>query len=248
MPLLVEDVPIESLVPFARNPRNNAMAVDKVAASILEFGFRNPIVCDEKMVVIAGHTRLLAARSLGLTVVPVHIARGMTEEQVRAFRIADNRTGEEATWASDLLVAELASLAEAGYDMALTGFNPDELKALIEVAVSTPAFVPAVPEHLPMPPMMAVAAPTAPPASPVAAPDSPDESAHFKPTLMPTLATHKVNAGEVDQARTKLEGQYQRVRELHEMMCPECGATFYIDEDPAKLNSETTSPDLANGD
>ena len=125
------NVPIADVVPYVRNPRKNTDAVAKVAASIREFGFRQPIVCDADMVVIAGHTRLQAAQSLGLKTVPVHIARGLSAAQVTAYRLADNRTGQDATWDSDLLTTELTALVGLDFDLALTGFNPDELDALL---------------------------------------------------------------------------------------------------------------------
>ena len=81
---------IEKLIPYARNPRNNQRAVDKVASSIKEFGFRQPIVVDPEYVVVAGHTRLLASQKLGLSEVPVHVAENLTEQQIKAFRLADN--------------------------------------------------------------------------------------------------------------------------------------------------------------
>jgi ParB-like chromosome segregation protein Spo0J len=90
----VELMSIEKLVPYARNPRITAHAVDKVAASIKEFGFRQPIVVDSEMVIIVGHVRYQAAQKLALKKVPVHVMEGATPEQVKAYRIADNRTGE----------------------------------------------------------------------------------------------------------------------------------------------------------
>src|SRR5580704_8188780 len=96
----------DRLIPYARNPRKNSQAVSKVAASIKEFGFRQPIVVDRDMVVIAGHTRLQAAQQLELTQVPVHIAENLTPNQVKALRIADNRTHEEAEWDTELLPLE----------------------------------------------------------------------------------------------------------------------------------------------
>src|SRR5436853_6924138 len=93
----VEIWPIEKLIPYARNPRHiPQIAVDKVAASIREFGFRQPIVVDEKGVLVVGHARLLGAQKLGLTQVPVHVAAGLTAEQAKAYRLADNRTNQEA--------------------------------------------------------------------------------------------------------------------------------------------------------
>lgn len=125
------NVPIAEVVPYVRNPRKNTDAVAKVAASIREFGFRQPLVCDADMVVIAGHTRLQAAQSLGLKTVPVHIARGLSTAQVTAYRLADNRTGQEAMWDNNLLGVELKALVGLDFDLALTGFNPDELDALL---------------------------------------------------------------------------------------------------------------------
>ena len=97
---------------YGNNPRNNAAAVEKVAASIREFGWRQPIVVDESMVIIAGDTRFQAAQLLGLATVPVHIARGMSPEQVRAYRLADNKTGEFASWDDARLADELAALMD----------------------------------------------------------------------------------------------------------------------------------------
>ena len=108
----VLDLPLEQIIPYARNPRNNAQAIATVAASIQEFGWRQPIVVDEAMVVLAGHTRLEAARKLGFKSAPVHVAKGLTEAQARAFRIMDNRSSENAEWDKDLLNLELADLFE----------------------------------------------------------------------------------------------------------------------------------------
>jgi DNA modification methylase len=127
----VIDLPLEQIIPYARNPRNNAEAVATVAASIQEFGWRQPIVVDEDRVVLAGHTRLEAARKLGFKSAPVHIAKGLTANQARAFRIMDNRSGENAEWDNDLLNLELADLLEANFDLSLTGFTDDELNALV---------------------------------------------------------------------------------------------------------------------
>lgn len=127
----VIDLPLEQIIPYARNPRNNAEAVATVAASIQEFGWRQPIVVDEDRVVLAGHTRLEAARKLGFKSAPVHIAKGLTANQARAFRIMDNRSGENAEWDNDLLNLELADLLEADFDLSLTGFTDDELNALV---------------------------------------------------------------------------------------------------------------------
>jgi DNA modification methylase len=121
----------EKVVPYARNPRKNEEAVAKVAASIKEFGWRQPIVVDKDYVVIAGHTRLMAARSLELKEVPIHVALDLTEAQVKAYRLADNRVAEEAEWDYDLLKLELEDLGGTGIDLGLLGFNPEELDDLL---------------------------------------------------------------------------------------------------------------------
>jgi DNA modification methylase len=127
----VTEMPVERLVPYARNPRNNTAAIDAVKASIAEFGFRQPIVVDEKMVVIVGHTRLAAAKALGLATVPVHIAEGLTPAQARAYRLMDNRSHENAEWDDDLLKLEFGDLKLDGYDLELTGFDTDQLSKIL---------------------------------------------------------------------------------------------------------------------
>lgn len=129
--MLVTDMPVERLVPYARNPRNNSAAVDAVKASIAEFGFRQPIVVDETMVVIVGHTRLEAAKALGLKSVPVHVAEGMTPAQARAYRLMDNRSHENAEWDDELLRLEFGDLKLEGFDLDLTGFDTDQLSELL---------------------------------------------------------------------------------------------------------------------
>jgi DNA modification methylase len=129
--MIVTDMPVESLVPYVRNPRNNKAAVDAVKASIAEFGFRQPIVVDAKLVVIVGHTRLEAAKQLGLKTVPVHVAEGLTPAQAKAYRIMDNRSHENAEWDDELLRLEFGDLKLDDFDLALTGFVSEELDKLL---------------------------------------------------------------------------------------------------------------------
>ena len=122
---------IDRLKPYERNPRvAPEAAVAKVAASLAEFGWRQPIVVDEGGVIIAGHTRLLAAKRLGLARVPVHVAAGLSPAQVRAYRLADNRTAEETAWDLELLPTEIGELAGLGYDLDLLAFDGKELARL----------------------------------------------------------------------------------------------------------------------
>ncbi|MFV0444381.1 MAG: DNA modification methylase [Planctomycetaceae bacterium] len=131
----VETWPIDRLVPYDKNPRLNDDAVEAVARSIQEFGFRQPIVVDDKGVIIIGHTRLKAARKLCLTEVPVHVACGLSPEKIKALRIADNKTAEIAEWNLELLPIELSELQGLDFDLGLLGFDQDELARLLDPGV-----------------------------------------------------------------------------------------------------------------
>ncbi len=108
------------LIPYERNPRKNEKAVEAVCESIRQFGFKNPIVIDTQNVIICGHTRALAAKVLGIKQVPCIVADDLTEEQIKAFRLVDNKVGELASWDVDLLPLELADIAQ---DLTVFGFE-----------------------------------------------------------------------------------------------------------------------------
>ena len=112
--MLVKLRSIRDIKPYALNPRNNERAVDAVAKSIRAFGFRQPIVVDEVGVIVVGETRFKAALKLGLDKVPVHVAVGLTPAQLKAYRIADNKTAELAEWNDEVLAQELADLQIIG--------------------------------------------------------------------------------------------------------------------------------------
>ena len=118
-------MPIGSLIPYVNNPRHNEAAVDQVAASIKEFGFKVPIIITADKVIIAGHTRYKASQKLGLSEVPCIIADDLTDGQIKAFRLADNKVAEAATWDMDALQAELLQLADMDFNMADFGFDLD---------------------------------------------------------------------------------------------------------------------------
>ena len=122
-----ETWPIDKLVEYARNPRKNDHAVDRVAAAIREFGFRVPVVAKSDGTVVDGHLRLKAAKKLGLTEVPVVLADDMTDLQIKAFRLSVNKMAELAEWDDELLAIELHELNAADFDMALLGFDASEL-------------------------------------------------------------------------------------------------------------------------
>src|SRR3990167_8503460 len=127
----VENIPIAEIIPYSKNPRKNDKAVDIVAKSIKEFGFKVPIILDKNNVIIAGHTRLKAAEKLGLKEVPVLWADDLTPEQVKAFRIMDNKSSEYAEWDRELLKGELKELLESNFNLELTGLRESEINEII---------------------------------------------------------------------------------------------------------------------
>ncbi len=129
--MLVELRSLDSIRPYQQNPRLNDAAVAAVVASIQEFGFRQPIVVDGDGVVVVGHTRLKAAQRLGMTEAPVHVTRDLTPDQVRAYRLADNKLAELAEWNMELLPIELGQLQQADFDLELLGFDRDELAKIL---------------------------------------------------------------------------------------------------------------------
>jgi DNA modification methylase len=149
--MLVAMRKIDAIKPYPHNPRRNDRAVDAVAASIREFGFRQPLVLDEDDVIVVGDTRYKAALKLGLEEVPVHVAGGLTPAQLKAYRIADNKTGAIADWDYERLVQELADLQKADFDINLVGFTTDELQDLFRTEVTEgltdPDDVPAPPDE-----------------------------------------------------------------------------------------------------
>lgn len=146
----IEMRPITDIKPYPNNPRINDDAVDTVAGSIKEFGFRQPIVVDEDGVIICGHTRFKAAQKLGMETVPVHLAKDLSPDQIKAYRIADNKTAELAEWNYDLLPIELGELQASGFDLSVLGFDGDELLKLlsteVEEGLTDPDDVPAPPD------------------------------------------------------------------------------------------------------
>ena len=117
----IHDKCLDEIKPYENNPRHNDNAVDAVASSIREFGFKVPLVVDSEGVIVAGHTRYKAAQKLGLQTVPCIVADDLTDEQVKAFRLADNKVGELATWDLDALKVELDNIGEI--DLSGMGFD-----------------------------------------------------------------------------------------------------------------------------
>lgn len=128
----IELADINSIKPYENNPRKlSETAIEKVAMSLKEYGFRQPIVVDKDRVIVAGHTRFRASKKLGLKEVPITIAANLTSEQINAYRIADNRTAEESEWDSELLKMEIKELELKDFNLDLLGFNEDQLNDIL---------------------------------------------------------------------------------------------------------------------
>jgi len=128
----IEIADINSIKPYENNPRKlSEQAIEKVAMSLKEYGFRQPIVVDKDRIIVVGHTRFRASKKLGFKEVPITIADNLTPEQINAYRIADNRTSEESEWDNELLKMELKELDLKDFNLELTGFNEDQLNSLL---------------------------------------------------------------------------------------------------------------------
>ncbi|RXJ10439.1 nuclease [Lelliottia nimipressuralis] len=124
--------PLKELTPYARNARTHSgEQVAQLVASIEEFGWTNPVLIDENGEIIAGHGRVLAAEAIGIVSVPTIKLTGLTEEQKRAYRLADNKLPQNARWDDVLLKSELRDLASGEFDLSLIGFSEEELNALL---------------------------------------------------------------------------------------------------------------------
>ena len=130
--MIVENIDINLLKPYANNPRKlTPKAIEKVAESLKQFGFRQPIVVDNDNIIVVGHTRYQASRKLGYTQVPITKINNLTKEQINAYRIADNRTNEEAEWDDELLALEIKDLEMKDFDISLTGMDKPELDKIL---------------------------------------------------------------------------------------------------------------------
>jgi ParB-like chromosome segregation protein Spo0J len=128
----IEQVTIEKLIPYARNSRTHSDAqIAQIAASIKEFGFVNPVLIDEQYGIVAGHGRVMAARKLGMEEVPCIKLTHLTENQKRAYVIADNKLALNAGWDDEMLRVELQELSDADFNLAFTGFDENELMKLM---------------------------------------------------------------------------------------------------------------------
>lgn len=148
----IEHWPIERLIPYANNARLHTEAdIEKIAASIDKWGWTNPALVDEQGVLIAGHGRVAAGAKLEVSSIPVIVARGWSEEEKQAYRLADNELAARARWDPDLLRSELSNLKFSGFDLDLIGFEPDRLEDILaglgSSSLTDPDSTPDIPEN-----------------------------------------------------------------------------------------------------
>lgn len=200
---------INEIKPYEKNPRNNDNAVQYVANSIKEFGFKVPIVIDKDGVIVAGHTRYKAAQQLGMTEVPCVVADDLTEEQVKAYRIADNKTAEAASWNFIGLATELGDIQ----DLDLTDFNfsDSEIDGLIGLSQDMGyAFADNSVEK------------------------KENVEGTYTPNYNPTIDTREVTGEDVREAKIKQETQFEQASKVDYIKktivkCPHCGKEFEVD-------------------
>lgn len=149
-PISIEMLPLADLVPYEKNPRSHPPAqIAKLAGSIREFGFIVPCVIDKNNVIVAGHGRVLGAKEAGLRIAPCIRAEHLSPAQIRAFRLADNRTSQDSQWLDDILKDELAALQELDFDLSLTGFDDREIQSLLvdDAELARAEETPPIPEN-----------------------------------------------------------------------------------------------------
>ena len=137
----IKKIHVSKLNPYANNARlHSDSQVNQIAASITEFGFMNPVLVDGKNTIIAGHGRVMAAKKLGLKEVPCIVSDHLTEDQIRAYVIADNQLALNATWDEEMLSSEVVELKELEFDVELLGFSDEEMTTLQEIAKPAPEY------------------------------------------------------------------------------------------------------------
>ena len=131
--IAIQQMNIDDIIPYDRNPRKNDHAIDKISAAIREYGFKVPVIIKSDGTIIDGHLRYKAAKKLGFKTLPVLIADDLTETQIKAFRISINRMADLADWDNELLKLEIQDLKDADFDVNLTGFNDVEIEGFEDV-------------------------------------------------------------------------------------------------------------------
>lgn len=229
LPPDVPRVPLKDLVPYARNARtHSAEQVRQIAVSMTRFGFNAPVLVDASNGIVAGHGRVLAAQSLGLKDVPVVRLGHLSEDQKRAYILADNQLGMTAGWDMNVLAQELDAITSAGAgSLDGLGFSDEQVDALLaglneDVADLT--------SGLGGEPDPVSTAETGQPYKPAPEPAPPPAGEAFAPNYNPDSAPTSTTGADVDRARERLENQFAGTKNQREMVCPHCAEVFYIDQ------------------
>ncbi|CAN5207746.1 hypothetical protein BH09PAT1_BH09PAT1_7470 [soil metagenome] len=202
---------VTELIPYENNPRSNQDAIDVVKASIREFGFQIPIIIDKNNVIVAGHTRWEAAKRLGISEIPVIVSENLTDTQIKAFRIMDNKSAEAAQWDMDKLRVEIDDLSNLDCDLSTIGFDEDELA---DVFYAQDDDAPFDINHRSM-------------NDGDGRGDTGSREPDFHPSVEPTMNKNEVTDKDIDHAKHKLEiGQEDK--KAMGVICPECYAEFEI--------------------
>lgn len=216
----VERRPIKLLIPSARNAWTHPESqVDQLVELIRQFGWTIPILIDEQGEIIAGHGRVLAAQKMGLTDVPTMTARGWTDQQKRAYRLADNQVARNGSWDTKLLSQELIELGDEGFDLPVLGFDEGLIDQLTSFDLPEEDEGPSIHDR-----------PTVQTQSTTYEPNRTAADA-YKPTLAPERAHSDVTQADVDRAANKLNSRPGELSksDLIDLICPHCGETYEID-------------------
>lgn len=202
----IVEIGIEKIKPYDNNPRRNERGVQPVANSIRQFGFKVPIVVDSSNVIVAGHTRYQAAKLLGMQKVPCVVADDLTEDQVKAFRIADNKAAEQSEWNFFKLAEEMSDIV-GEFDMGEFGFGDAELESLSGLA--SDLFGDGDDED-----------------------DDEPSSGVYTPTYNPQTSSRTVTDQDVYKETARQQGEFRQMiapAQKRECVCPHCGKAFYVD-------------------
>ena len=203
---------ITEITPYEKNPRKNDEAVEYVANSIKEFGFKVPIVIDKNGVIVAGHTRYKAAQELGLEKLPCVIADDLTEEQIKAFRIADNKTGEIATWDILSLSDELKSIESE--EMTEFGYDFDDLESILNFGNVINSYISSIDNEMQIN-------------------EETENTQNGITDYKPVIGKQSVNNKDIKNAEKKKDTEYKErviaiATQAKKIICPHCGEEFEI--------------------
>jgi len=229
---------ITDLIPYVNNPRNNTQsAIDKVASSIKNFGFQNPILIDEKNEIICGHTRFLAGQKLNLKEIPCIVVKDLTPAQIKAYRIADNKVAEFSEWNPEILETELSYLKELDFELEKTEFDTSEIDRLIQENIDYEPEIERregegirdyIEEKTEYDNKKEAYTNDRSEANTEEKEERPYEETKFSPNTNPDIEHKEVTAEDIQIREEERAETFNRKPQLVMTMCPECGAEFEV--------------------